>query len=109
MQKLTDEEAKTQENLELQSKLSGQSVWNAAGTFEERNLSSWVEKLLPELLVGSKWTICNGVSAEIKKLSCSGEACQWVVRGKTRAHYELVLNIDWTADSNTTKFSGSVR
>jgi hypothetical protein len=109
VQKLTDEEAKTQEKLELQSKLSGQSAWNAAGTFEERNLSTWVEKVLPELFVGRKWTICNGVSAEINKLSSSGEACQWVVRGKTRAHYELVLNMAWTADSNTTKFSGSVR
>lgn len=93
----------------MQSKLSGQSVWNAAGTFEERDLSGWVEKVMTELLVGSQWTICNRVHAEITKLSCSGEACQWVVRGKTRAHFELVLNMDWTAEADATKYCGSVR
>lgn len=73
------------------------SAWNAAGTFEERDVTAWVRSTaLPELLLGQVAEV-GGTVATVTGASCTGEAHQWVVRGKARAGFELQLDLQWEA------------
>lgn len=51
----------------------GASAWNAAGTFEERDVSEWAKKRLAEMVVGAS---SGGVSITACK-SVSGHANIW--------------------------------
>ncbi|XP_065847178.1 uncharacterized protein [Euphorbia lathyris] len=72
------------------------SVWNRAGTWEEKNLNKWASDRIKELLVsvGSLEFSCG--KAEITDVSkCSGDAYLVTVRNKKRVGYtyELTLKI----------------
>ncbi|KDP27762.1 hypothetical protein JCGZ_19791 [Jatropha curcas] len=77
------------------------SVWNRAGTWEEKNLNKWATDRIKELLVsvGSLEFSCG--KAEITEVSkCLGDAFLVTVRNKKRVGYtyELTLKIkgEWT-------------
>ncbi|TYH56502.1 hypothetical protein ES332_D08G023900v1 [Gossypium tomentosum] len=72
------------------------SVWNKAGTWEEKNLNNWATQRLKELLksVGSLDLSCG--KAEISDVTkCVGDAFLVTVRNKKRVGYtyELTLKI----------------
>ena len=98
--KMTDEEAAAHEEKMKRSTSAGASVWNAAGTFEERDLTSWVQNIaIKDLFVGASGdpTSAGHIATITEIASCSGDAGQWVVRGSIRANFDLNIKVKWTA------------
>lgn len=77
------------------------SVWNKAGTWEEKNLNKWASDRIKELLVAIGSLEFSAGKAEISEVSkCYGDAFLVTVRNKKRVGYtyELTLKIkgEWT-------------
>nr|CAD1827887.1 unnamed protein product [Ananas comosus var. bracteatus] len=88
------------------------SVWNQAGTWEERNLNSWASNRIKELLssLGSL-EFASGKACIIDEVSkCSGDAFLVTVRNKKRVGYtyELTLKFkgEWLIQSEKKKVKG---
>ncbi|KAJ6922270.1 hypothetical protein NC652_016045 [Populus alba x Populus x berolinensis] len=72
------------------------SVWNTAGTWEEKNLNNWATNRIKELLLSVASLEFSGGKAEIAQVSkCSGDAFLVIVRNKKRVGYtyELTLKV----------------
>lgn len=72
------------------------SVWNTAGTWEEKNLNKWASDRIKELLKSLGSLEFSGGKAEIAEVSkCVGDAYLVTVRNKKRVGYtyELTLKI----------------
>ncbi|KAF3436693.1 hypothetical protein FNV43_RR19440 [Rhamnella rubrinervis] len=72
------------------------SVWNRAGTWEEKNLNKWATDRMKELLVSVGSLEFSGGKAEISDVSkCVGDAFLVIVRNKKRVGYtyELTLKV----------------
>ncbi|OVA19339.1 Activator of Hsp90 ATPase [Macleaya cordata] len=89
------------------------SVWNRAGTWEEKNLNSWASGRIKELL-GSLGSLefSNG-KAEIAEVSkCIGDAFLVTVRNKKRVGYtyELTLKFkgEWLIKEEKKKIKGHI-
>ncbi|KNA13850.1 hypothetical protein SOVF_112970 [Spinacia oleracea] len=87
------------------------SVWNTAGTWEEKNLNRWATERIKELLgsVGSlEFTNGKAELAEVSK--CSGDAYLVTVRNKKRVCYTYELTIDvkgeWLVGGENKKVKG---
>ncbi|XP_074286780.1 uncharacterized protein LOC141611989 isoform X2 [Silene latifolia] len=87
------------------------SVWNSAGTWEEKNLNKWATERIKELLssVGSL-EFSNG-KAEVSEVStCTGDAFLVTVRNKKRVGYTyeltLVVKGEWLVGGETKKVKG---
>ncbi|KAG7022182.1 Activator of 90 kDa heat shock protein ATPase-like 1 [Cucurbita argyrosperma subsp. argyrosperma] len=77
------------------------SVWNRAGTWEEKNLNKWASDRMKELLMSVDSLEFSTGKAEIEDVSkCVGDAFLVTVRNKKRVGYtyELTLKIkgEWT-------------
>lgn len=95
--KLSEEEAAEQAQ-RLTHVASGASAWNAAGTWEERPVPlSWVQEQLGLVLAEVAHRHQGAEVAVVEVTSCSGEAHQWLVRGKKRAGFELSIEFKWRA------------
>eukprot|EP00053_Salpingoeca_punica_P004234 m.48023 g.48023 ORF g.48023 m.48023 type:complete len:146 (-) comp12692_c0_seq2:199-636(-) len=86
------------------------SVWNSAGTWEEKDMSAWMNGKLKQLLVGLQAQADNGVAVESTKVvKCEGEARVLNVRGKKRAGFEYQLEVSWKATvSGSSEKKGSI-
>ena len=52
----------------------------------------------------------GGVAATVVEVvACTGDACQWVVRGQTRAGFELDLKLKFVATVDGNELSGTAR
>ena len=92
---------------------AGASAWNAAGTWEERNLNGWCAARLAELFASGTPVPLNGVDEKVKvpsndendgswRLEVSGaleevtaEASVCVSRGKRRSLLEVSFTLPW--------------
>ncbi|XP_022961273.1 uncharacterized protein LOC111461820 [Cucurbita moschata] len=77
------------------------SVWNRAGTWEEKNVNKWANDRMKELLMSVASLEFSSGKAEILDVSkCVGDAVLVTVRNKKRVGYtyELTLKIkgEWT-------------
>ncbi|KAF3325606.1 Activator of heat shock protein ATPase [Carex littledalei] len=87
------------------------SVWNQAGTWEEKNLNSWASNRLKELL-GSLGTLeFSSGNASIDGVSeCSGDAFLVTVRNKKKVNYSYELSLkfegEWKVKDEDTKVKG---
>ncbi|KAK2646133.1 hypothetical protein Ddye_021328 [Dipteronia dyeriana] len=73
------------------------SVWNRAGTWEEKNLNKWASDRIKELLTSVGSMEFSGGKAEIAEVStCSGDAFLVTVRNRKRVgyNYELTLKVE---------------
>jgi len=72
------------------------SVWNQAGTWEEKNLNSWASSRIKEL-VGSLGSLDFSTGkASIDEVSkCSGDAYLVTVRNKKRVGYNYELSLSF--------------
>ncbi|CAI9779856.1 unnamed protein product [Fraxinus pennsylvanica] len=89
------------------------SVWNRAGTWEEKNLNKWASDRIKELLVSVMTLEFSGGRAEIEEVTrCSGDAFMVTVRNKKRVgyNYELTLRVkgELTVGSEKRKFRGHI-
>ncbi|XP_010453234.1 PREDICTED: uncharacterized protein LOC104735191 [Camelina sativa] len=89
------------------------SLWNRAGTWEEKNLTKWATDRLKELLgsVGSL-QFSSGKAEIIDINRCVGDAFLVTVRNKKRVGYtyELSLKVEgeWSFEENMKKVKGSL-
>ncbi|KAG9450151.1 hypothetical protein H6P81_010116 [Aristolochia fimbriata] len=104
--KLTEEDMSKQP----QSNVLG-SVWNQAGTWEEKNLNSWASSRIKELLTSlSSVQFANGKADITEVTKCSGDAFLVTVRNKKRVGYtyELTLKFkgEWKVKEDQKKVKG---
>ncbi|KMT17668.1 hypothetical protein BVRB_2g036140 [Beta vulgaris subsp. vulgaris] len=87
------------------------SLWNSAGTWEEKNLNKWATDRIKDLLrsIGSL-EFTNGTAEVTKVSSCTGDAFLVTVRNKKRVGYTYELTIDvkgeWLVDGEKKKVKG---
>ncbi|WOL19802.1 hypothetical protein Cni_G28604 [Canna indica] len=87
------------------------SVWNKAGTWEEKNLNAWASNRIKELLKSLGSLEFSSGKACIDEVSkCSGDAFLVTVRNKKRVGYtyELTLkfNGEWLIQNEKKKIKG---
>ncbi|TYZ57124.1 hypothetical protein PybrP1_009530 [[Pythium] brassicae (nom. inval.)] len=79
---------------------AGNSAWNAAGTWEERDRSAWARERL-KLLVLTDFRFEDaalGVAVAATSISrCEGDAKVIFSRGKKRCGYDIALKFAWSA------------
>ncbi|XP_008801419.1 uncharacterized protein LOC103715536 isoform X1 [Phoenix dactylifera] len=74
------------------------SVWNQAGTWEEKNLNSWASSRIKELLSSLASLEFSSGKASIDEVSkCSGDAFLITVRNKKRVGYTYELTLKFKA------------
>ncbi|KAE8056076.1 hypothetical protein FH972_012874 [Carpinus fangiana] len=89
------------------------SVWNSAGTWEEKNLNKWAADRIKELLVSAGSLEFPGGKAQISDVSkCVGDAFLVTVRNKKRVGYtyELTLKVkgEWTIKEEKKMVKGHI-
>lgn len=89
------------------------SVWNSAGTWEEKNLNKWANDRIKELLVSVGSLEFPGGKAQITDVSkCAGDAFLVTVRNKKRVGYtyELTLKFkgEWTIKEENKMVKGHI-
>ncbi|KAI0518947.1 hypothetical protein KFK09_006385 [Dendrobium nobile] len=103
----------TPEDISKQSQpVSLGSVWNQAGTWEEKNLNSWANGRIKELLSSMSLEFSKGKAAIDEVTKCSGDAFLITVRNKKRVGYtyELTLRFEgeWSIKDQKEKIKGHV-
>eukprot|EP00984_Skeletonema_dohrnii_P019024 scaffold9020_cov89-Skeletonema_dohrnii-CCMP3373.AAC.2 len=95
----------------------GTSAWNKAGTWEERDVTSWAKETLEAALLTSEYILPEGspspgARATVSKVSkFEGHASYATVRGKKRYIYEFAFTLDWVltlGDDHTKTCHGKV-
>ncbi|XP_044472250.1 uncharacterized protein LOC123200929 isoform X2 [Mangifera indica] len=89
------------------------SVWNRAGTWEEKSLNKWASDRIKELLITVGTLEFTGGKAEIKEVSnCIGDAFLVTVRNKKRVGYtyELTLKVkgEWIIQEEKKMVKGRI-
>ncbi|KAL8139667.1 hypothetical protein V2J09_005688 [Rumex salicifolius] len=75
------------------------SAWNAAGTWEEKNLNKWAGERIKELLTSIDSLAFSNGKAEISEVSrCEGDASVVIVRNKKRVGYTYELRIKFKGE-----------
>ncbi|KAJ9692985.1 hypothetical protein PVL29_011902 [Vitis rotundifolia] len=75
------------------------SVWNKAGTWEEKNLNKWASNRIKELLISVGSLVFSGGKGEITEVSkCSGDAFLVTVRNKKRVGYTYELTLKFKGE-----------
>jgi len=78
------------------------SAWNTAGTWEEKNVTTWAVSTLKAALLAAEYALpegspSSGALATVSKVSkLEGHASYATVRGKKRYIYEFSVGIKWT-------------
>lgn len=94
--KLSEEEAAKLQQAAAQQGTNA-SAWNAAGTFEERDVTEWAKQQLQQTLVGtsSSSAVITGCNVP------SGDAHIWFIRGKKRHGFEFDIELQWSLSSSS--------
>lgn len=80
------------------------SVWNTAGTWEEKNVTAWAKESLTEILQTATYTFPDsspapGALARIATVkTLDGHASFATVRGKKKYIYEFKIELEWVLD-----------
>jgi tetratricopeptide (TPR) repeat protein len=93
----------------------GTSVWNTAGTWEEKDCSAWATATLIQYLEQAKFDFPVSSPAPGARLSvdrvtvASGHASAAAVRGKKRYLYEFDVTVHWNFSHDTVSATGTMR
>ncbi|KAK8968411.1 hypothetical protein KSP40_PGU011601 [Platanthera guangdongensis] len=103
----------TQEDISINTQPAALgSVWNQAGTWEEKNLNTWANRRIKELLSSMSLEFSNGKAAVDEVTKCSGDAYLVTVRNKKRVGYtyELTLQFkgEWSLNKQKEKIKGQL-
>ncbi|KAK3155978.1 hypothetical protein QOZ80_2AG0101250 [Eleusine coracana subsp. coracana] len=86
------------------------SVWNQAGTWEEKNLNSWANGRIKDLLGSFSMEFPTGKASIYEVSKCSGDAFQVTVRNKKRVGYNYELSLkfrgEWLIKEENKKLKG---
>lgn len=84
---------------------AGASVWNQAGTWEEKDLTKWAKTTLQECIENTTYILPDsspapGALVTVTKVkTLEGHASCAVARGKKRYIYEFMVKLDWKLHS----------
>ena len=80
-------------------KASSESLWNAAGTWEERDYSKWAKTQLRSTLEKVQYKFpSNQGSARVTAIrSIEGDASVVNIRGKRKLIYDFAIELTWSA------------
>ena len=92
------------------------SAWNKAGTWEERDVTSWAITTLTEALMKCQYALPTEIGSGMVKISkvtkisdSGGHASYATVRGKKRYIYEFCIGLNWELSlGNDDKASGTM-
>ncbi|XP_043714226.1 uncharacterized protein LOC122662611 [Telopea speciosissima] len=89
------------------------SVWNRAGTWEEKNLNTWASSRIKELLTSMSSLEFSCGNAEISEITkCVGDAFLVTVRNKKRVGYTFELTLkfkgEWLIREEKKKIKGDI-
>eukprot|EP00030_Apusomonadida_sp_AF-17_P004064 a464_588.p2 GENE.a464_588~~a464_588.p2 ORF type:complete len:222 (-),score=49.53 a464_588:36-626(-) len=77
----------------------GSSVWNAAGTWEERSIGSWAKDSLRERLLGRTLSVAPLTSFVVTKVcKVDGQASVLFTRGKKRVGFNFDVELEWEGE-----------
>jgi activator of HSP90 ATPase len=85
---------------------AGASVWNQAGTWEEKDLTKWAKTTLQEQIENTKYILpasspAPGAEVVVTKVkTLDGHASCAVARGKKRYIYEFMVKLEWKLSSS---------
>jgi len=85
------------------------SAWNAAGTWEDRDMSSWAHERLKSLFGDFELVLGDDCKARITTVSkVDGDASIVYTRGKRKIGYELSFTADFSGEHKETAVSGTI-
>jgi len=78
----------------------GASAWNQAGTWEEKDVTTWAQDSLQTKLLAVTYTLpmsspAPAAMVRVTKATATGHASVAVARGKKRYIYEWLVKLDW--------------
>jgi len=86
------------------------SAWNTAGTWEDRDMSSWAHERIKSLFKDFELTLglpdCKATINSVSKVD--GEASIVFTRGKRKVGYELSFTAEYTGEHKSTAVSGTI-
>jgi len=91
---------------------NGASAWNKAGTWEEKDLTSWAKTTLQEQIEQAKYVLPDsspapGAEVTVTKVTTiDGHASCALARGKKRYIYEFMVKLEWKLQQNPESSSG---
>jgi hypothetical protein len=85
------------------------STWNAAGTWEEKDLSSWAQDTLKKLLLSVVIPSHSDMKINITSVNkCTGDASIVYSRGKKRIGYDMHASIEWSGEYKAAPCKGHI-
>ena len=88
------------------------SAWNAAGTFEEKDMTKWATDKIKELVKGISTVVEIGDDSGIVEVTSvsevDGMASVSIIRGTRRYPFDFTFNVNWTATISEGEFSGKL-
>lgn len=87
---------------------SAGSAWNAAGTWEERDVLPWAKEKVTEVLVGLSRDFGQGAIVATEVKGVKGDASIGVVRGTVRRLCDVSLIVDFEARAGEHRLTGKV-
>ena len=88
------------------------SAWNAAGTFEERDMTKWATDKIKELVKGTSTVFelgdDSGIVEATDVANFDGVASVSFIRGSRRHPFDFTFNVEWTASIAEGEFSGKL-
>jgi activator of HSP90 ATPase len=85
------------------------SAWNAAGTWEEKNVSGWVTERLTQRLSEAACDFAGGSLRVASVQACDGDASVAFVRGSKRYIYNFAeVELVWEAAIDGDTINGSL-
>ncbi|CAK0770811.1 hypothetical protein CVIRNUC_003804 [Coccomyxa viridis] len=99
--KLEAKELAEQARREKAASAQGVSVWNQAGTFEERDCTAFAKEQLKMLINGLEHKAAGCLLRLGSFTSIEGEATVWVVRSNKRAGFDFTIEAAWAIEHPT--------
>lgn len=88
---------------------AGPSVWNTAGTWEEKDFSVWARERMDSLFIGIGPEDLDDGSAMVTRTDkVTGEASVVWARGKKKANFELSVTLVWEGTYKGAKATGKI-
>jgi len=89
------------------------SAWNAAGTFEERDMTKWATDKIQDLVKGVSTVFegpgdTSGIVEATNVSDFDGVASVSFIRGSRRYPFDFTFNVEWTATLSEGEFSGKL-
>lgn len=92
---------------------TGASVWNSAGTWEEKVHTPWALSRMKELIENVRFKLPGSIDEDeaviVKSASVSGDAQVTINRSKVKHIYDLTVDLDWKMETEFGTIAGSIK